>query len=169
MNTLKIFSILLFSIITFSACIFVALQILKNKKDSNVLLNNQFVKFSSIFIAISIIMNLLFQKVIYLYDIIDKYFIEFDFVKVISLGNIHYGFSSEMLKVITIYMAIAIVWVVIITLFSKLLATKFFTKETWNFQIFEGIILLCLSVAFYPVLSFILDNFYIILEMPKIN
>lgn len=169
MNTLKVFSILLFSSICFVGCIIIARKVLKDRKDGNLMLNNEFIKISSVFIAVSIVLNLLFQKVIYLYDLIDKYFIEFDFIKLFNVGKSNYGFSQEMLKVTTIYMALAFVWVFIIALFSKIIAQKFFEKDTFNYKIFEGIILLCLAIAFYPVLSFILDNFYVVLDMPKIN
>lgn len=169
MNTLKIFSILLFSIPCFAVCIFLAKKILKDKTDNNVMLNNGFIKLCAIFISVSLVLNLVFQKVIYLYDVIDKYFLDFDFIKLFEIGRSNYGFNSEMLKVTTIYMVLAFVWIVIISGFSKIITKKFFEPDTSNYKIFEGVIMLCLTVAFYPVLSFILDNFYLILEMPKIN
>lgn len=169
MNTLKVFSILLFSSICFLGCIVIARMVLKDRKDSNVMLNNEFIKISSIFIAVSIVLNLLFQKVIYLYDLIDKYFIDFDFQKLFTIGKSNYGFSPEMLKVTTMYMALAFVWIFAISLFSKIIAQRFFEKDTFNSRIFEGIILICFAIAFYPVLSFVLDNFYVVLDMPKIN
>lgn len=169
MNTLKIFSILLFSIPCFAVCIILAKRVLKERSDHNDFVTKEFIKLSAIFISVSIILNLVFQKVIYLYDVIDQYFLDFDFIKLFSAGNYNFGFSIEMLKITTIYMALAFVWIVIISSFSKIIAKKFFEADTFNFKLFEGVILLCLSVAFYPVLSFILDNFYLILDTPKIN
>lgn len=169
MNTLKIFSILLFSIPSFAICILTAKRVLKDKSDNDILLKNGFIKLCSIFISVSLILNLVFQKVIYLYDVIDKYFLDFDFIKLFTVGNSNFGFSGEMLKVTTIYMALAFVWIVCLSAFSKIIAKKFFEVDTFNYKIFEGVILLCLAIAFYPVLSFILDNFYLILDTPKIN
>lgn len=169
MNTLKIFSILLFSIPCFAICILLAKRILKDRSDGNTMLTNGFIKLVGIFISVSIVLNLVFQKVIYLYDVIEKYFIEFDFIKLFSVGRSNFGFSSEMLKVTTIYMALAFVWIVIIASFARIIAKKFFETNSFNYKIFEGVILLCLSISFYPVLSFILDNFYVILDTPKIN
>lgn len=168
MNTLKIFSILIFSILCFVVCIIIARQVLKSKNNEQ-LLNNEIMKISSIFISVSIILNLVFQKVIYLYDVIDNYFLDFDFIKLLRIGNSNYGFSSEMLKVVTIYLTLAFIWVFIVSLFSKIITQRFFDKESFNYKIFEGVILLSLTLSFYPVLSFILDNFYEILKMPKIN
>ncbi len=169
MNTLKIFSILLFSFISFAGCIIIARKVLKEKKGEKVMLNNEFIKISAIFIAVSIILNLLFQKVIYLYDLIGKYLSDDDLIKIISIGKFNYGFSKELLKVSSTYMALGFVWIFVISLFSSLIAQKFLDKNTLNYKIFEGIILICFAVAFYSVLSFILDNFYIVLEMPTIN
>lgn len=168
MNILKILSLLIFAVFCFAICIIIAVKMFK-QKDENILLNNQFIKLSSIFIAVSIILNLVFQKVSYLYDIIGHYNIKIDFVKLFKIGNFNYGFSPEMIKVCCIYLAISFIWIWIASLFSKMISKSFFAQTTINYFLFEGIILLCIAIAFYPILSFILDNFYIILDQPTIN
>lgn len=168
MNILKILSLLLFAIFCFAICIVIAVKILK-KKDENILLNNQFIKLSSIFIAVSTVLNLVFQKVSYLYDVIGQYSINVDFIKLFPIGKYNYGYSPEMIKVCCIYLAISFVWIFIASLFSKMISKYFFEKSTLNFYLFEGITLICISIAFYPILNFILENFYIVLDQPTIN
>lgn len=168
MNILKIFSILLFAIFCFTLCIVIAVKILKNKEE-NVMLNEKFIKLTSIFIAVSIILNLVFQKVSYLYDIIEQYTSNFDFHRLFTIEKNNYGYSEEMVKVSCIYLAIALIWIWISSLFSKIITKRFFADNTTNYQLLEGIILICISIAFYPVLNFILDNFYIILDKPTFN
>ena len=168
MNILKIFSILLFATFCFTLCIVIAVKILKNKEE-NVMLNEKYIKLASIFIAVSIILNLVFQKVSYLYDIIEQYTSNFDFHRLFTIGKNNYGYSEEMVKVSCIYLAIALMWIWISSLFSKIITKRFFADNTTNYQLLEGIILICISIAFYPVLNFILDNFYIILDKPTFN
>lgn len=167
MNTLKIISILLFAVICLSISLMIAFRILKNKSNDEKCNISKLINSSSVFLAVSIALNLVFKKISYLYDIIDQY--SFDFQKIVSIGNFNYGFSPEMVKVSSIYLMLAFVWVVIASLFAKTISARFFNKDTFNFEIFQAVILLSFAIALYPVFDFILDSFYVVLEKPVIN
>lgn len=167
MNTLKIISILLFAVICLSISLMITFRILKSKSNDEKYNISKLINSSSIFLAVSIVLNLVFKKISYLYDIIDQY--SFDFHKVVSIGHFNYGFSPEMVKVSSIYLMLAFVWVVIASLFAKTISGRFFNKDTFNFEIFQAVILLSFAIALYPVFDFILDSFYIVLEKPVIN
>lgn len=167
MNTLKIISILLFSVICLSISLMIAFRILKTKSNDEKYNISKLINSSSVFLAVSLALNLVFRKISYLYDMIDQY--SFDFQKVVSIGNFNYGFSPEMVKVSSIYLMLAFVWVVIASLFAKTISARFFNKDTFNFEIFQAVILLSFAIALYPVFDFILDSFYVVLEKPVIN
>lgn len=167
MNTLKIISILIFSVICLSLSLFISFRILKGKQEETTYDITNLIKSSSIFIAIAIMLQLVFQKISYLYDILDQY--NYDFQKVFIIGKSIYGFSPEMIKVSCIYLALAFVWILITSLFAKTISGKFFKKDTLNFEVFQAIILISFAIALHPVFDFILDNFYIVLDKPIIN
>lgn len=167
MNTLKIFSILVFSLFSFIVSMGIILRIIKYKVNSEEKTYSKLLHYSSLFIGVSIILNLVFQKVSYLYDLIDQY--SYSFQKVFSFGKFNYGFSPEMINVSVIYVALCFVWVCFSAFISKITTTHFFSKSSWENQLMQSVIFLSINIAFYPVLSFILDNFYIVLDRPTIN
>lgn len=167
MNTLKIISIFLFAVICLAISLMIAFRILKTKSNDEKYNISKLINSSSVFLAVSIALNLVFKKISYLYDIIDQY--SFDFQKIISIGNFNYGFSPEMVKVSSIYLMLAFVWVIIASLFAKTISARFFNKDTFNFEIFQAVILLSFAIALYPIFDFILDSFYVVLEKPVIN
>lgn len=166
MNTIKIFSILLFALFAFGVSFFIAQKMLLPKRKEE-LPFERVIMLSSTFVGISIILNLVFQKINFVYDLIDQY--SFDFQKVFEIKSEQYGYSIEMLKISTIYIAIAFAWLILAILFSKVFAKRFFNDTEWQYHTLKSIIFICLAIAFYPVLSFIIDNFYVVLTNPIIK
>ncbi len=166
MNTEKIFSILLFGIIAFSIALFIARKMLVSKRNDEKPFEH-IVQLSSTFIGTSIILNLVFQKIGYLYDLTNQYGIRF--VKLFTLDGYDYSYNVEMLKVSLFYLAIVYIWTIISIQFSRMFAKNFYKNTEWQYHILKSIIFICLAIAFYPILSFILDNFYVVLENPTIR
>lgn len=167
MNTLKILSIMLFAFCAFAVSFGIAKRTLFKNKDENRQPYENLVRMSGIFIAISITMNLLFQKISYLYDVIDQY--GFDFQKIFTGGKAEYGYSPEMLRASCIYMAIGFLWIWFSGRFANVMGSRYSENSPFSKTILSAIIFIALSVAFYPVLDFILDNFYTVLAQPEIN
>ena len=100
MNTLKIFSILIIGIIGFSITVFISYKTFSRKNTKNS--TDFLIKLASIFISSSILLNLTFNKISKLYDIIDNS--SFNFIKIITISKTNYGVSPEMFKMVFLYL-----------------------------------------------------------------
>ena len=155
MNTLKIFSILVIGIIGFSITVFISYKILSKKNTNNS--TDFLIKLASIFISSSVLLNLTFNKISKLYDIIDNS--SFHFIKIITIFKTNYGVSPEMFKMVFLYLGVLFLFVFFFSSLSKILVKRMI-PENLNPEIMQGIILLTLNISFYPLIEQILNSFY---------
>lgn len=155
MNTLKIFSILVIGIIGFSITVFISYKTFSRKNTKNP--TDFLIKLASIFIWSSILLNLTFNKISKLYDIIDNS--SFNFIKIITISKTNYGVSPEMFKMVFLYLGVLFLFIFFFSSLSRILVKKMI-PENLNSEIMQGIILLSLSISFYPLIEQILNSFY---------
>jgi hypothetical protein len=158
MNTLKIFSILIFGIIGFAIAILISYKTLVKRKPNSIFISGFMLQIASIFISTSILLNLVFGKISKLYDVIDQSYT--DFITIFHLSKTNYGISPEMFKIIFIYIGITIGFIFFFSIISKILSKTLIADNSISTEIISGIILLCLSVAFYPIIDQILNSIY---------
>ena len=155
MNTLKIFSILVIGIIGFSITVFISYKILSKKNANNS--TDFLIKLASIFISSSVLLNLTYNKISKLYDIIDNS--SFNFIKIITISETNYGVSPEMFKMVFLYLGVLFLFIFFFSSLSRILVKKLI-PENLNPEIMQGIILLTLTISFYPLIEQILNSFY---------
>lgn len=155
MNTLKIFSILVIGIIGFSIAVFISYKTLSKKNSKNSA--DFLIKLASIFISSSILLNLTFNKISKLYDIIDNS--SFNFIKIITISKTNYGVSPEMFKMVFLYLGVLFLFIFFFSSLSRILVKKLI-PESLNSEIMQGIILLTQTISFYPLIEQILNSFY---------
>ena len=155
MNTLKIFSILVIGIIGFSITVFISYKILSKKNANNS--TDFLIKLASIFISSSVLLNLTFNKISKLYDIIDNS--SFHFIKIITIAKTNYGVSPEMFKMVFLYLGVLFLFIFFFSSLSRIIVKKLI-PENLNPEIMQGIILLTLTISFYPLIEQILNSFY---------
>ena len=155
MNTLKIFSILVIGIIGFSITVFISYKILSKKNTNNS--TDFLIKLASIFISSSVLLNLTFNKISKLYDIIDNSSLHF--IKIITIPKTNYGVSPEMFKMVFLYLGVLFLFIFFFSSLSRILVKKLI-PENLNPEIMQGIILLTLTISFYPLIEQILNSFY---------
>lgn len=155
MNTLKIFSILVIGIIGFSITVFISYKTFSRKNTKNP--TDFLIKLASIFISSSILLNLTFNKISKLYDIIDNS--SFNFIKIITISKTNYGVSPEMFKMVFLYLGVLFLFIFFFSSLSRIIVKKLI-PENLNPEIMQGIILLTLTISFYPLIEQILNSFY---------
>lgn len=166
MNTLKILSLSIFALICFYISLRIAIHFMNVKKIENNSYNKM-ITLSSVIISVAIANSLVLKKVSYLYDIFSEY--SYDLKVVFRINNFDYGYSPEMTTISCIYLILAFGWVSISIWLARLMVRNYFKKETLAYYVFEAVVLLSFNVAFYPLLDFILENFYVVLNRPLIN
>ena len=103
------------------------------------------------------LLNLTFNKISKLYDIIDNS--SFHFIKIITISKTNYGVSPEMFKMVFLYLGVLFLFIFFFSSLSRIIVKKLI-PENLNPEIMQGIILLTLTISFYPLIEQILNSFY---------
>ena len=111
------------------------------------------ISYISFYCLLDLRFYLTFNKISKLYDIIDNS--SFNFIKIITIAQTNYGVSPEMFKMVFLYLGVLFLFIFFFSSLSRIIVKKLI-PENLHPEIMQGIILLTLTISFYPLIEQIL-------------